>query len=293
MTKSPTATNTALVEKTNTALVAPSDEDVSLFATLSGEGNENITSADVAIPRLLLLQSMSPQVKRTEAAYVEGAQEGMFINTLTNELLGESATIIDCHYLAVEAEWIPRAKGGGFRGAHAVGSPITISAKEDPERRGRMVLPNGNDLVRTAQHFVLVQSPVTGSWTQCLLALTGTQLKHGRRLNALLSNIILRDSAGNVLKGTGGNALTAPRFAVVIKLSTRTERNDQGSWFVISPEVARWVTRDELIEAKIFRDSIARGEVKVDLGADVGENAVGSTIDGTAERPVDSDEIPF
>ena len=289
-----TPTNELTTTKEGELLAPAPAVDDALFAEMAGQGNENVRPEDSAIPRLILLQSMSPQAKRTEAAYIEGAQEGMFVNTLTQELYGPEVLVINCHFTLHELEWVPRTKGGGLRGVYEPDDPIVATAKEDPERKGRVVLPNGNDLVKTQEHYVLVWSPRLQGWTQALLALTGTQLKHGRRMNGLLSGIYLKDSYGNVLKNAQGVALTRPRFGTVLKLDTRTERNDQGSWFVINPNVERTVTADELALAKSFRDAIARGAVKVeyeDPAPAETTQARGPMVDGTATT-VD-DEIPF
>lgn len=292
--KSATTTTDLTTVKEGELLAPPAAVDDALLAGMAGEGNEQVRPEDVAIPRLVLLQSTSPQIKRTEAAYIEGAQEGMYLNTLTQELYGEQVTIINCHFTAHELEWTPRTKGGGLRGVHNLDDPLVKTAVEDPQRRGRFVLPNGNDLVHTQEHYVLVQS-ATGAWSQALLALNGTQLKHGRRMNGLLSGIYLKDAYGNVLKNARGEALTRPRFATVLTLRTKAERNDQGSWFVIDPHVERVVTADELALAKGFRDAIAQGGVKVeyeDPAVPATEVGTGPTIDGTVTKP-GGNEIPF
>lgn len=52
----------------------------------AGIGSQNVTADDLSTPRLKLLQLISPEVKKHDAAYVEGAEAGMFLNTATKEL---------------------------------------------------------------------------------------------------------------------------------------------------------------------------------------------------------------
>ena len=56
----------------------------SMFAEDAGSGLENVTSEDMAIPRLKILQALSPEVNKNDGKYVEGASAGDVINTVTN-----------------------------------------------------------------------------------------------------------------------------------------------------------------------------------------------------------------
>ena len=56
----------------------------SRFAELSISGFEEVASDALAIPFIRLLQAGSPQVKKNDAQYVEGAGEGDIYNTVQN-----------------------------------------------------------------------------------------------------------------------------------------------------------------------------------------------------------------
>ncbi len=56
------------------------------FVADSGMGLENIEKTDLALPFLKLLQSGSDETKKKHAKYVEGAEAGMFYNTVTKKL---------------------------------------------------------------------------------------------------------------------------------------------------------------------------------------------------------------
>ena len=45
---------------------------------------------DITIPRVDVLQALSPQRKKTNAEYIEGAEEGMLFNTVTKQLYGSN-----------------------------------------------------------------------------------------------------------------------------------------------------------------------------------------------------------
>ena len=56
------------------------------FVSDSGMGLENVDKQDLALPFLKLLQSGSDETKKKHAKYVEGAEAGMFYNTVTKKL---------------------------------------------------------------------------------------------------------------------------------------------------------------------------------------------------------------
>ena len=59
------------------------------FVSDSGMGLENIDKSDLALPFLKLLQSGSDETKKKHAKYVEGAEAGMFYNTVTKNCIME------------------------------------------------------------------------------------------------------------------------------------------------------------------------------------------------------------
>jgi hypothetical protein len=85
---------------------------------------------------------------------------------------------------------------------------------------------------------------------------------------------------------TGELKLRLAVFATMWKLTTTEESNDQGSWNNYQVEKIGLVeSRDLLLEAKAFRDSIMAGEVKA-----APDEGMGS---GPASRQNTDDEIPF
>ena len=51
-----------------------------------GTGLESVGTEDYALPFLRIIQSGSPQLKKSDPnKYIDGAEEGMLFNTLTNE----------------------------------------------------------------------------------------------------------------------------------------------------------------------------------------------------------------
>ena len=57
-----------------------------LFEGDANKGSQNIAQDDLALPFLKVLSHLSPEVNKQHAKYVEGAEPGMIVNTVTNEL---------------------------------------------------------------------------------------------------------------------------------------------------------------------------------------------------------------
>ena len=75
----------------------PSD---ALFEADAKLGFENIDQESLALPILKLLQNGSGEAQKRNANYVEGAEPGMFFNTVTRKLYDgdKGIQVIPCHY---------------------------------------------------------------------------------------------------------------------------------------------------------------------------------------------------
>lgn len=86
-TKTDSAVPTLVDDAPSTALTAAGSN--TMLATTEGadkrdfRGKDNIDERDVTLPRLALAQSLTPQTKRANKAYIDGLQEGHIFNTLT------------------------------------------------------------------------------------------------------------------------------------------------------------------------------------------------------------------
>ena len=120
---------------------------------LAGGGLEEVTSEDVQIPFLRVLQALSPQIKKSDPAYIKGAEQGGIFNTVTKKFWNgdDGVLVIPTYFQKKLLEFVPRSEGGGFVGE--------INPKNLPKivkENGMEMLENGNELVRTAQHYVKI-----------------------------------------------------------------------------------------------------------------------------------------
>src|SRR5450631_1544355 len=74
----------------------------------SGAGVDTMTSGDVALPYLYILQALSPIVNPAASQYIEGAQASMLYNNVSQELYDgrkEGLIVVPCYYERKYVEW--------------------------------------------------------------------------------------------------------------------------------------------------------------------------------------------
>jgi hypothetical protein len=241
------------VAKKEDAPLAVSTSDLMEFA---GQGVETLGTDDLAIPFLNILQDGSPQTKKREGKYIDGAEAGMLFNTVTNELFNseEGVEVIPCAYQRLLVEWVPREQQGGFVTSHDPSSGILSKATKND--RGQDVLPNGNYLANTAQHYILLLSPTFGP-TQAVLSMTSTQLKKSRRWNTQMLS--------KTIKIEDGSIKPMPSFAFAYNLSTTIETNQHGSWYGYEIGQQRDVNSEEFQLGANFYKAVMAGSIKASV----------------------------
>lgn len=249
----------------------------SMYADDAGAGYEEADKDAFAIPFISILQALSPQVDESEGAYIEGAKAGMLFNTVTNDIF-ETAQIIPVHYNRTFTEWGLRENGGGFKGEHApdVGSMM----KTERDDKSREILDNGNQLVDSRNHYLLIN---TGEgWQPVIVSLTSTQLKKSRKWMTTMNSI--------KVTGEGGNEFSPPMFANIFNMSTVKEKNDKGSWHGYKLERIGFVEDADAYQmAKDFREQIKSGEAKA--AHDAAEKAASGDDATEAVRDAADDDI--
>jgi hypothetical protein len=244
----------AEMKNTAVALSTMYEEDI-------GAGFEQADKDAYAIPFLSILQAGSPQVKKSDGAYIKGAEEGFLFNSVTQEVIDgtNGTTVIPCYYTRRFVKWGARDAGGGFKGEFLPTDPIISTAKEVD---GRLLLadasgafnPKTSDiLVDTRNHYVLILSD--NGYSPALISISSTQIKKSRQWMSKMDGIKLRRADGTMF--------TAPMFSHTYKLSTVPESNDKGSWYGWKVETGGLVEDAGLYQAaKAFRDAVGAGEVK-------------------------------
>ena len=221
-----------------------------LFEADAGQGIGNIKQDDLALPFLKVLGQLSPEVNKRDAKYAEGAEPGMIINTVTNELYDgtKGIEVLPVYYKRQQIEWQDRGESKG--------APVNIyDAGDDIPKTTRDKgfkdrLANGNYLENTVSHFVVLLGKTP---TTALISMKATQLKISRKWNSMMMGI----------KMQGKNGLfTPPTYSHIYKLKTVQQSNDKGTWFGWDVSKVGPITDKGIYEiAKGFSSNVAKGAV--------------------------------
>lgn len=219
-------------------------------------GRENVESADLVVPRLEIVQAISPCRKKNDPAFIEGAEEGMMFNNVTRELYGHSVILIPVYFKKEWVIWKDRKKGGGFRGAFE--SQVTaLDALSN--------LEDGADceVQDTAQQFCLLVHP-DGKLEEIVVSMNKSKLKTSRKWNSLIRMTNL-DS-----------------FARQYAISTSEETNkNNDAYFNYAVATGQYVTDAQYKNARELYDVVVASGASVDR----------SDRDAEASNP--SSERPF
>jgi len=223
-----------------------------VFEGDADKGSQNITQEDLALPFLKVLGQLSPEVNKKHGKYVEGAEPGMILNTVTNESYDGSKGIevLPVYYQRQYVEWQDRGESKGAPVAiHSASSDILSKATRDKSYKDR--LPNGNYLENTANHYVVLLGKTP---TTALISMKATQLKVSRKWNSMMMGIKLQGKNG---------LFTPPTYSHIYKLKTVQMSNDKGTWFGWDVSKIGPVTNKSIYEiAKTFAERVGKGEIQ-------------------------------
>ena len=271
---SQTQTKEVAVKEEKTAIALP-EEMLGAFMEDAGAGTENIGADDMKIPFIRVLQPVSPQLKKKDSAYIPGAEAGDIFNTVTGQVwkAEDGVKVIPCAYVKKFLEFGPYEQGGGFKGELAPNSKDVLGA----ERVGNKdILASGNELVTSAQHYVQIQDPSTGTWQTAIVDMKSTSLKVSRQWN---TQIQMQQGMSN------GKAFKIPSFGCIWELTTDEFSNDMGSW-----NGWKIVGRNGYVEdAELYKSCKEFGQM-----VNAGEVATASDPDlEDSSQKTESADVPF
>jgi len=233
------------------------------YGAQSGVGAEDITRDDFLVPFIRIIQTNSPQVAKKNEKYIEGAEAGMFFNTVTNQLYAGDPGFM--FHLSAKvrayAEFTPRDDGGGFVGQREPDDPDVVKLIKDQGRFGRLSTEAGTELVETYYAYGVIVTGVEGDEPQpVVLPLSSTGITPFKQFLSAL-NPLLR-------KGV-------PIFAARIRVSARYASNKEGDyyrWHLVfdggtTTEYLAAPDDPIILVGAEFRESIATGLTRVDYSA--------------------------
>lgn len=220
---------------TELAFLGERSEQLPAFLAQSEDrhmGNENVSADDQQIPRLSLLQALSPQCEE-----MDEAKPGLFHNSVTNELYKDVA-VINLFYKKEYAVWRKRNKGGGLCGSYENVEAANAQVEALPGS------PDDYDIQETAKHACLLLDSETGEIIQpVVLYFKSTGLSVSRNWNSKIDTY---------------NGEMA-RFSSIWPLSSTKKSNESGTWYNWKVGEGAWVPSEAMYnKAKEFYESIRR-----------------------------------
>jgi len=233
----------------------PSD---ALFEADAKLGFENIDQESLALPILKLLQNGSGEAQKRNANYVEGAEPGMFFNTVTRKLYDgdKGIQVIPCHYRLEYQEWADFGTGSG-RPENIYPASSDVLSKTTKDANGKDRLPNGNYIQKTSQHFVIITDG--SSAETALISMYSSQSKVSRKWNSMMMSITKNGKDG---------PYTPPPFSHYYKISSVENTGKGNQWYGYNIVKVGEVTDANIYKrAKTFYESCRRGDSSVNGSA--------------------------
>jgi len=236
------------------------------FSSLPLTGLENVTNADLLIPRLTILQSLSPQLNRKKPEFIEGAQAGQFCDTGTGEVF-DRLEVLPVYFAKVYLEWAPDRSGM----IKNWGTNRTALEGTRQDEIMRNIRSNGNIVSETMTFYVL---NLTVGGRRSFIPLSSTQIKAGK---SWLTQIMTRPR----IPGSGGRMIESPIFYWSWIAMVNEQSNKKGDWFGWSFKPGREDIRkidpsgDLLKEAVAFAQDARDGLVIGDVGVEEHDSGSG------------------
>ena len=218
-----------------------------LFEADAQKGFENVKTESLAPPILKLLQNGSAEAQKRNQNYVEGAEPGMFLNTVTKKTYdgANGIEVIPCHYKLEYQEWADFGTGSGRQeNIYDANSDILSKTKNE---MGKDRLDNGNYILTVGQHYVLIRDG--NSTENALISMRSSQGKVSRKWNSMMMSITLDGKNG---------PYTPPSFSHKYRLTSVLNSGKGNQWYGYNVTKVGPVEEPSLYErAKKFYTSLA------------------------------------
>ena len=233
---------------TNSLSVKASSE-VANMADVSAWGSQELSSQDIVIPRLLIMQGMSEMVTEGKAKF------GDIIDNLEEAVVGSFDTPVEIIPFKLERVWrVQKAAGKG----ELIRTIPIVSNPESPDFNDNMPYDDADketgEAIRNFRAFryyvVLAKDVEEGTFTlPYMVEFKSTSLKAGKKLATTMY--------------TKNRAAGLSPAARVFELSLSKQSNDNGTFAVFDVKATRASNKDEQSHAFDWFKQLGGGNFKV------------------------------
>jgi hypothetical protein len=153
---------------------------------------QEVSAGAVVLPRLVILNTKSKYcTKSTPATYVEGAEEGLFLNSATTEVYGDTVRAIPLYYTQGYTIWEGDAgkTGAAYRGTLAPSHDAVRAALLKNDRVGYAYnVGDGQFIKENLVYYIALITP-DGELLPMSLSLSGSRMKAAQSWWAVVDGI--------------------------------------------------------------------------------------------------------
>jgi|TARA_A100001391_G_scaffold116183_3_gene78657 hypothetical protein len=215
-------------------------------------GFEDMGADDLQLPRLKLLQAMSPEIENDEAL-----RAGQILNSVTGDSWSSDGgvKVIPCVYHKTYVEWAPQ--GSGTKGPVAVHQSKSVmdDTVRGEDNKFYKNDNSGNYIEETANYFVLIVGE-KGETSQAVISMKSSQLTPSRNWNSKMKNLKIKNSSGVYF--------TPPMWSHIYTLRSEKAKNGDKTWYKWKIDVDSMLTSDSHVqEASSFSEEMGKAKDKL------------------------------
>lgn len=259
MPNKPKSNNTALAKAPQSESTVP--EYLRKAPKTAAAGLENVEQRDMTLPRLALAQALTPQLSKSDPKYIHNLQPGMYFNTITGYVYGETVKVVPLLMYKTRIRFNPIEVGGGIRcqaqdARHGVGDPggdceVCEFARFAPDAKR----PECDLFYNYAALAFADEAPLDPS-AILVVSLKSTAIKVAKTWNSLMR-----------LRNTDA-------FAGVYEFTSAEVKRDNQRWFTPVVKGAGFVSEEQYKLAQAMYQMVKEAQQAGKLKVDDEENAI-------------------
>lgn len=239
------------------------EQDLEYLSEVAGQGFENMSNDEVAVPRLLIAQALSDVVQNGTV------KVGHFYNSITGKDYGESLDLIVCHFQKVWVVW--KKNNGGYVGTYPVDGLEGVTGDNYKGMEWTDAEGTVHDVIETWNYLVLLPGHMEDGYM--IFGSTRGNLKYLKGWNTQM----------RYLRTPSGKA--APLFSSVWTLTTGKDQNKNGNtYYSCNKEGKSSIVWKEWVSKEVFLEYVTPARSVADQALALADNRSNTlAIESSAE----------